>query len=305
MDNALRKLAYGLKYRELNFLLSDAVNPSSRIMDYRTPKERVARAAPWLTLDGNAYPAIVDGRVLWILDGYTTTNNYPNSGLTSMAASTRDSTTSTRRSVTSLEQGQLNYIRNSVKATVDAYDGTVRLYAWDETDPVLRTWMKAYPGTVKPTSEISGDLMAHLRYPEDLFKVQRLLLSRYHVDKAEDFFGGNDFWKVPDDPAQEQNAFQPPYYLTVAMPDQDEPTFSLTSTFMPTGDREVLAGFLAVGSAGTLNLASCACWCCRVTPASRVRARSRTTSCRPTTSPPTSPSPCRSSSTPTAARGPR
>ena len=97
-------------------------------------------------LDGNAYPAIVDGRVLWILDGYTTTNNYPNSGLTSMAASTRDSTTSTRRSVTSLEQGQLNYIRNSVKATVDAFDGSVHLYAWDDTDPILGAWRQAFPG---------------------------------------------------------------------------------------------------------------------------------------------------------------
>lgn len=137
LDNTIRKLAYGLKYRELNFMLSDAVNASSRIMDYRTPKERVGRVAPWLTLDGNAYPAIVDGRVLWIVDGYTTTANYPNSGLTSMAASTRDSTTSTRRSVTSLEQGQLNYIRNSVKATVDAFDGSVHLYSWDDADPIL------------------------------------------------------------------------------------------------------------------------------------------------------------------------
>lgn len=249
LDNALRKLAYGLKYRELNFLLSDAVNPSSRIMDYRTPKERVARAAPWLTLDGNAYPAIVDGRVLWILDGYTTTNNYPNSGLTSMAASTRDSTTSTRRSVTSLEQGQLNYIRNSVKATVDAFDGSVHLYAWDDTDPILGAWRQAFPGVVEPRANISASLMSHLRYPEDLFKIQRSLLAKYHVEDPDSFYGGQDFWRVPLDPTQETaRTDQPPYYLSIAMPGQTAPEFSLTTTFMPTGNREVLTGFLAVDS---------------------------------------------------------
>ena len=248
IGNFLRQAAYAVKYREVNFLLSNTVGGQSRILDHRRPQERVQRVAPWLTLDGNPYPTIVDGRVQWVVDGYTTSDHYPYAALQNLSQATSDSTTERLSSVTALAGGKVNYLRNSVKATVDAYDGTVRLYAWDETDPVLRTWMKAYPGTVKPTSEISGDLMAHLRYPEDLFKVQRLLLSRYHVDKAEDFFGGNDFWKVPDDPAQEQNAFQPPYYLTVAMPDQDEPTFSLTSTFMPTGDREVLAGFLAVDS---------------------------------------------------------
>jgi len=249
LDNVMRKVAYGLKYREVNFLLSDAVNPSSRIMDYRTPKERVARVAPWLTLDGNAYPTIVDGRVLWVVDGYTTTANYPNSGLTSMQASTRDSTTSTRRSVTSLEQGQLNYIRNSVKATVDAFDGSVHLYAWDDADPILAAWQGAFPGVVEPRSAISASLMSHLRYPEDLFKIQRSLLAKYHVQDPDSFYGGQDFWRVPQDPTQESTRTdQPPYYLSIAMPGQTAPEFSLTTTFMPTGNREVLTGFLAVDS---------------------------------------------------------
>ena len=249
LDNTIRKLAYGLKYRELNFMLSDAVNASSRIMDYRTPKERVGRVAPWLTLDGNAYPAIVDGRVLWIVDGYTTTANYPNSGLTSMAASTRDSTTSTRRSVTSLEQGQLNYIRNSVKATVDAFDGSVHLYSWDDADPILAAWRSAFPGVVEPRANISASLMSHLRYPEDLFKIQRTLLAKYHVQDPDSFYGGQDFWRIPQDPTQETaRTDQPPYYLSIAMPGQTDPNFSLTTTFMPTGNREVLTGFLAVDS---------------------------------------------------------
>ncbi len=245
----LRQAAYAIKYKEVNFLLSNTVSAQSRILDHRTPLDRVKRVAPWLTLDGNPYPTVVDGRVLWVVDGYTTSDHYPYSSLQNLDQATSDSTTERLSSVTAITSGNVNYLRNSVKATVDAYDGTVHLYAWDESDPVLRTWMKTFPGTVEPTTAIKGTLMSHLRYPEDLFKVQRQMLSRYHVEKAEDFFGGNDFWKVPDDPAQEgQNVFQPPYYLTLQMPEQDRPTFSLTTTFMPTGDREVLSGFLAVDS---------------------------------------------------------
>jgi uncharacterized protein len=246
------KVAYTIKYREMNFLLSDAVNSDSRLLDHRTPRDRVARVAPWLTLDGNAYPAVVDGRVQWIIDGYTTTADYPNSHLTSIDQATSDSITATRQSVQSIAAGQVNYIRNSVKATVDAYDGTVHLYAWDESDPMLKAWMGAFPGTVQPISDISASLMSHLRYPEDLFKVQREILARYHVTDPGTFYGSNDLWKVPSDPTKDQRANlaidQPPYYLSIAMPGTTEPQFSLTTTFMPFGTREVLSGFLAVDS---------------------------------------------------------
>ena len=249
--DAVRRLAYALKYREINFLLSDAVTNDSRILDHRPPRERVQRSAPWLTLDGNAYPAVVDGRVLWILDGYTTSAQYPYSQMTTMDVATEDSVTRTRESVRAVQAGQVNYVRNSVKATVDAYDGTVTLYQWDDSDPILRAWMKVFPGSVQPMSEIKGSLMAHLRYPEDLFKVQRQLLSKYHDTDAASFYGGQNFWRVPDDPTQSEQALQPPYYLSLAMPGTRQPSFSLTSTFMPTGDRNVLSGFLAVaGDAG-------------------------------------------------------
>ncbi len=152
-----RKLAYGIKYREANFLLSDAVNEQSRILDYRMPRERVARVAPWLTLDSNAYPSIVDGRVLWVLDGYTTSASYPNSRLVSLSDTVSDTITRARRSTPrSLDNSEINYIRNSVKATVDAFDGTVRLYAWDEQDPVLAAWRSVFPGVVQPMSDISA-----------------------------------------------------------------------------------------------------------------------------------------------------
>ncbi|MGO4340563.1 UPF0182 family membrane protein [Pedococcus sp. 2YAF34] len=242
-----RKAAYALKYRELNFLLSDAVNKDSRILDHRTPLERVKRVAPWLTADGNPYPAVVDGRVQWIIDGYTTSADYPYSRLTEIDNATSDSTTARSSAVTTIGAGQVNYIRNSVKATVDAYDGSIKLYAWDNQDPLLKAWSKAFGNTVRPLSEISSDLMSHLRYPEDLFKVQRQMLTRYHVTDAASFYGGQDFWEVPEDPAQEErNVDQPPYYLTLKMPDQASAKFSLTTTFKPVGDRQVLSGFLSV-----------------------------------------------------------
>src|SRR5690606_27629273 len=123
--------------------------------------------------DGRVYPAIVDRRVKWIVDGYTTTNAYPYSAQRALDDATADTLTQTSQAVAELLPQQVNYIRNSVKATVDAYDGSVDLYVWDEEDPVLQTWMNVFPGTVQPMSEISGELMSHLRYPEDLFKVQR------------------------------------------------------------------------------------------------------------------------------------
>jgi uncharacterized membrane protein (UPF0182 family) len=241
-----RKTAYALKYRELKILLSNTVNSDSRLLDYRTPRERVERVAPWLTLDGNSYPAVVNGRVQWIIDGYTTSANYPYSRLQQINNVTADSLTERTTSVQALEAGQVNYMRNSVKATVDAFDGSVKLYAWDDQDPLLKAWSKAFGGTVLPISQISGDLMAHLRYPEDLFKVQRSLIANYHVTDAGAFYGGQDFWTIPDDPTQQQTIDQPPYYLSIAMPGQPAPSFSLTTTFKPQGNRPVLAGFMAV-----------------------------------------------------------
>jgi len=240
-----RKLLFATKYQEANLLLSDRVNSESRILFDREPKERVQKVAPWLTLDGDPYPAVVDGKITWIVDGYTTTNSYPYATRSTLEDVTADSLTTAQTGiVTPVER--VNYIRNSVKATVDAFDGTVTLYEWDTEDPVLKTWMKAFPGTVQPRSEIGDGLMEHLRYPEDLFKVQRTLFARYHVTDPQAFYGGSDFWRVPQDPTRSGDALQPPYYLTLQMPGQDAPAFSLTSTYVPTGARENLVAFMAV-----------------------------------------------------------
>jgi hypothetical protein len=135
-----------------------------------------------------------------------------------------------------------------VKATVDAFDGTVTLYAWDDKDPVLKVWSKIYPGMVKSKSAISKNLMEHLRYPEDLFRVQRDVLSEYHVQSAAAFYGGQDFWKVPKDPSTfgGNAANQPPYYLTLKMPGTSKASFSLTTPFVPRGGRENLSAFASV-----------------------------------------------------------
>ncbi len=246
MGSFFRKLAYAVKYREYNILFSDVVNSKSRIMYDRKPIQRVEKVAPWLTVDGDPYPVVVDGRIKWVVDGYTTSSHYPYSNLQSLGQATADSITSDTSNVHSIDQGKINYIRNSVKATVDAYSGKVELYSWDADDPILKAWEGAFHGTVKPMKDISGDLMSHLRYPEDLFKVQRELLTKYHVSDPGAFFSGNDFWQVPSDPTTDSGEQQPPYYLSLAMPGQKTPSFSLTSTYIPTGARQNLSAFVAV-----------------------------------------------------------
>ncbi|WP_082043544.1 UPF0182 family membrane protein [Mobilicoccus massiliensis] len=254
MDNFLKRVAYAIKYREYRIMLSEQVGDYSTMLDHRTPRERVERVAPWLTLDGNAYPAVVDGRVQWILDGYTTSANYPYSQKQSLETATTDAVTTRAQSVEAVRAGEINYIRNSVKATVDAYSGEVKLYAWDESDPMLKAWGQAFSGTLRPMSEISAQLMSHVRYPEDLFKVQRDIITRYHITDPGGFYTGGEYWKVPEDPTsgdpkQAGLPDQPPYYLSIAMPGQENPAFSLTTSFSPVGtDRPYLTGFLAIDS---------------------------------------------------------
>ena len=250
VGSMLNKLLFAIKYQEQRILLSNLINADSKIIYNRAPRERVAKVAPWLTLDGDPYPSIVDGKVMWIIDGYTTSSGYPYSQTTSLSTATRDAATANSASVTAQDNRAVNYIRNSVKATVDAYDGTVTLYQWDEKDPVLKTWMKAFPNSVKAKSAISKGLLEHIRYPEDMFRVQRDILSSYHVKNADAFYGGQDFWRVPRDPSTfgANASAQPPYYMTLQMPGSKNPAFSLTTPFVPRGGRENLSAFAAVNS---------------------------------------------------------
>ncbi|WP_375383897.1 UPF0182 family protein [uncultured Microbacterium sp.] len=247
VGNVFDRLLYALKFQSEQILFSDYINEDSQILYDREPVTRVQKAAPYLTLDSDPYPSVVDGRIVWIVDGYTTSATYPYSTTVSLASAIADTNNPTPR----FALDNINYVRNSVKATVDAYDGSVKLYAWDETDPVLQTWQKVYPNTLKPISEMSAGLMSHVRYPTDLFKVQRSMLGVYHVDDAQSFYQRDNAWATPDDP-QDPNRLQPPYYLTMQMPGQTDPAYSMFTSFIPSSEgansRNVLMGYLAVDS---------------------------------------------------------
>lgn len=275
LDNLFAKLIYALKFQHMEILLSGAVVDGSQILYDRNPVERVQKVAPYLTVDSSPYASVVDGRIVWIVDGYTTSADYPYSELKDMNALTVDADNPR----TSQLAKPINYIRNSVKATVDAYDGSVKLYAWDTEDPLLQAWGKIFPGTLESVSEMSGDLLSHVRYPSDLFKVQRELLATYHVTDPGSFFSDEDAWRTPNNPVSSVSTAastsasqsssqtgtttttvadtssslkQPPYYLTLAAGADVDPAFSIYSTYIPraegAGQRDILTGYLAANA---------------------------------------------------------
>ena len=248
IGNIFDRTMYAAKYRELNFLLSDRVGSESKLLYDRDPRERVEKVAPWLTTDSATYPAVVDGRLKWIVDGYTTLESLPYSQRASLSDATQD-TLNPDGTTQRLVNDKVGYIRNSVKATVDAYDGTVDLYEFDKNDPVLKAWQGVFPDVVKPEAEISDELREHFRYPEDMFKVQRDLLARYHVDDPNVFFNNDAFWSVPNDPTAEESRQlnQPPYYVMAADPETGKPTFQLTTSYRGL-NREFLSAHMAVSS---------------------------------------------------------
>jgi len=255
VGSALNRAVYATQLGDLNMVLSDRVNSASKLLYQRTPKERVAQVAPWLQLDSNIYPAVVGGRLVWIVDGYTLSANYPNSQTQSLQGATADS----QSALTDTQPNMaVNYIRNSVKAVVDASDGSVALYAWD-SDPIAAAYMKAFPGVVQPKSAISPELMAHLRYPTDLFKVQREVLARYHMTDPSAWYQQSDLWQTPTDPSKATSnsstapaagPAEPPYYLSIKWPGDKTPVFSQTAVFVPKS-RSNLASYFAVVSEAT------------------------------------------------------
>jgi len=250
LDNVFKQLLYALKFQSEQIILSDAITSESQILYDRHPATRVGKVAPYLTLDNDPYPAVVDGRLVWIVDGYTTSADYPYSTPVQVSEAIAD----TYRPTPQLAFDTVNYMRNSVKATVDAYSGEVVLYAWDTEDPLLTAWNKVFPTSLKSQSEMTEQLLDHVRYPSDLFKVQRNILGAYHVTDSGTFYSSEDEWVNPNDPISNPAAprLQPAYYLTMQVPGSDSPSFSLYSTFIPraTGEasRNVLYGYLAANS---------------------------------------------------------
>jgi uncharacterized membrane protein (UPF0182 family) len=246
VGNLFTKLLYAVKFSEPNFLLSSRVTDNSKVLYDRNPRLMVEKVAPWLTVDSDPYPVVVDGKIQWVLDGYTVTDKYPLSQRESLETMTDDSQQQNNGFQT-LPTDEINYMRNSVKATVDAYDGTVTLYAWEDTDPILQAWDEVFPGLIKARDQIPDELMSHLRYPEDLFKAQRYQFQRYHETSAADWFEGSTRWEVPKDP-QASTRLQPPYRLFTGT--EGDETWSLTSVYVPR-EKDNLAAFMSVNSDAT------------------------------------------------------
>src|SRR5262245_42425578 len=259
IGSRLTRLLYAVKLHDPNIFFSSEVNDASQLLTVRDLRARVAKVAPWLTLDGDVYPAVVGGHVQWVVDGYTSSARYPESQQVNLRSST---TTSLTRSGSTVQQPShtVNYLRNSVKAVVDAYTGQVTLYEWNQDnqpDPLLKSWESAFPGLVKPESDIPSGLVPHLRYPQDLFNVQRSLLTSYHVTDPGDFYNGSSFWKVPTDPTtaatnllnaargKPNAASMPSVYMSLSPNGEGTSQYALSTPLVTLNDRD-LAAFLSV-----------------------------------------------------------
>ena len=236
IGSILRKLAFAVREGDPNLVLSNLITSESSVLIYRNVRDRVLRAAPFLDIDQDPYPAVVDGRLLWILDGYTSTRWYPYS-------QRFDGGEITGGSTGALED-EVNYVRNSVKVVVDAYDGTMTFYVIDEEDPLIAAWRETFPDLFT-TDEPSDDLAAHFRYPEDMFKLQTEVYRTYHIKDALDFYSKGDEWDIPRTPqigdVVTTEGLMTPTYLLFQLPDETEQEFVLTRPFTPRARPNMIA----------------------------------------------------------------
>jgi uncharacterized membrane protein (UPF0182 family) len=230
IGSTLRQLLFATRFGDLKLLLSDDMTGESRVLFHRNVRERLAIVAPFLSFDADPYLVVSDGRLFWIADAYTTTGRYPYSQHT----------------------GAINYIRNSVKAVVDAYDGRVQLYVADAEDPIVRTYARVYPGILRPIDEMPEGLRAHVRYPEDIFKIQAAIYSTYHMSSPQAIYNKEDQWAVASTSnAQEDRESDPmePYYTIMKLPGERSEEFLLMLPFTPQR-KDNLAAWLAARSDG-------------------------------------------------------
>lgn len=268
LSSTLRRLAFAVNFSEYNLFGSNLITKDSRIMWIRDVKKRAEKIAPFLRYDADPYPAVVDGKVVWILDAYTTTDRYPYAQKANVSQLTAGSGLN----------ANFNYVRNSVKVIVDAYTGGLTFYLVDPTDPIATTWAHAFPKLMTPVSEASSELVAHFRYPEDLFRVQTNIFGRYHFDDSTLFFNRDAAWSVAQSPSTETNgstsaisgidiALTPdeinvqdanvarfePYYTIFHAPNSTESSgvFSMLRPFVPFSSddsRKELRAFMVVSS---------------------------------------------------------
>jgi uncharacterized membrane protein (UPF0182 family) len=244
--NLFRRAAFALREGDPNLVLSNLLDSNSRIMIYRNVRDRVLRAAPFLSLDNDPYIASVGGHLVWIIDAYTTTPWYPYSQREDMSGIVDQGQAGDL-------QGRVNYIRNSVKVVVDAYSGSMKFYVRDKSDPLIQAWEKAFP-SLFTAGDPAPDLQAHFRYPEDLFKVQSEVYRIYHMTQPNVFYQKEDAWAIPRNPlARSQLALDPlqepsnlpPTYLLIQLPRETQDQFLLTRPFTPRGRDNMISFFTA------------------------------------------------------------
>ena len=257
------QVMFAVRFSDLNLLISNQITNKSRLMFDRGVQARVSKAAPFLSLDADPYPALIGGHIDWIQDAYTTTDNYPYG---------QNANTSAVAPGSGLG-GNFNYVRNSVKVVIDAYTGHMTFYVMDPSDPIIRTYEKAFPGMFTPASKMSADLKAHIRYPEDIFTVQATMYGKYHITTAQSFYSAADAWALSPSPGsgspsqalattfttnaqgQEISTGQlvrmAPIYQELRVPGQAAQSFTLLDAFVPVSSQsqiQTLSGFMIAGS---------------------------------------------------------
>jgi uncharacterized membrane protein (UPF0182 family) len=236
LESNLNRLLFALRFGDLDLLISDQVTSSSQLLFHRTLADRVPRIAPFLRYDKDPYVVISGGRLFYLWDAYTTSDQFPHSSY----FSPRD-----------LPEGSMlggdafNYIRNSVKVAIDAYDGTMTFYVSDPSDPIIRAWQGVFPGVFRPISEMPADLAAHIRVPEEGFNVQTRMYGRYHVTDAGTFYQNNDQWTVPERKESDQSLPNEAYYVIMRMPGEAEAEFLLLQPMVPTNRPNMIAWIAA------------------------------------------------------------
>jgi uncharacterized membrane protein (UPF0182 family) len=227
LSSWLRKIAFAARFAEIKILLSNDLTPESRIMMYRTVVDRVRQVAPFFRYDRDPYLVITsEGRLVWMLDGYTTTARYPYSDPV---------------------PGLGNYVRNSVKATVDAYDGNIRFYVADDADPLVRAWAAAFPKLLRPLAQMPEDLQRHIRYPEDFFAIQARKYATYHMEDPQVFYNKEDLWAIPRRAIEGRERDMEPYYTIMRVPGESKEEFVLLTLFNP-ARRDNMIAWLAARS---------------------------------------------------------
>ncbi|MEX0791342.1 MAG: UPF0182 family protein, partial [Actinomycetota bacterium] len=237
LEHLFRRLAFAWRFRDVNLAISGLIDSDSRVIFNRGIRERVNQAAPFLELDGDPYAVVSEGKIMWMIDAYTVSNMYPYSQSVNLSERTRLRGGANEGSPSIL--GTENYIRNSVKVTMDAYDGTMKFYVWDETDPLIQAWGRAFPALLTDKEEMPADLQAHVRYPEDMFRIQASVYQRYHMIDTTEFYQREDEWVIPENPMRGTggagNAARElePYYVLMRLPDTDREEYVMILPMNP------------------------------------------------------------------------